>query len=342
MAFDRWLVFSVFSALFLFVAGALAEPSEADQEMARDLMKRGRAAERAGKWSQALDAYRGADEIMGVPSTRFSVCRAQVKLGKLLEARSTCLSVRNIPKAEPESKPFIVAREEAASLAVSLKARIGSIRVRLAGAPPSDLSIQIDGEEVPTKVLDVGRPANPGAHEVTVGAKGHAATTVKVELAEGEHTVVDVELTVGDPGVAGQPPGAPDASTDPPVDGPGEHDGVHRDGAIHPLVWAGIAIGGAGIVVGAIAGGVAASQAGAVSDRCADDVCDENDTALRGDYDAALTTAHISTVGFVVGGAGVGLLIIGLLLPSDGDAAPTEARVRPALLPFGFGMEARF
>ena len=79
-------------------------------------------------------------------------------------------------------------------------------------------------------------------------------------------------------------------------------------------------VGGAGLVVGAVAGALALSQASDVNSRCEGTRCPAADEPNR---DAAITKGWVSTVGFGVGVAGAAVGIV--LLATGGTAAKRVA-----------------
>ncbi|MCC6526985.1 MAG: hypothetical protein IT373_30340 [Polyangiaceae bacterium] len=112
------------------------EPTARDKEAARALMKAGDGKLAAGDAAGALADFEGADRIMGVPSTREAVCRAEERLGRLLAARDTCRSVRDLGMAgTPEPPAFAEARERAAARVLELDARLASLRPEVKEPP---------------------------------------------------------------------------------------------------------------------------------------------------------------------------------------------------------------
>jgi hypothetical protein len=71
-----------------------AAPTAQDRERARALMDAGDARFEAKQYAAALEQYRGADEIMQVPTTGIEVGRALERLGRLLEAREVSAAGR--------------------------------------------------------------------------------------------------------------------------------------------------------------------------------------------------------------------------------------------------------
>ncbi|MEM1029446.1 MAG: hypothetical protein AAGN82_03805 [Myxococcota bacterium] len=306
-----------------------AEPSAAEKEQARGLMDLGR--ERFGekRYAEALQAFEGADAIMGVPVTALAVAEALAATGKLILARDRLLTVaRSQPVlrdgAEPE--PYARARERAAVLAQELAVRIPSVRVEVLDAGGRDVTAQAD-VQIGTRTLSPaqrGLPQriDPGEVRVRAEVDGRAVTPRDIDVDESEHHVVSLLAPVED---ALPPPG----------------------GGPHPLVWIGIATGAAGAVFGGIFGGAALAKSSSLSARCGDDgLCP--DAAAADEIDDMNRFATLSTVGFAVAGAGAVLGVVGIVLSFDAGAEADEddgggaSAARLRLSPSGASVGWRF
>lgn len=330
----RWLALACITA-WLFAARPAnaqsadwSQPNQAAMDHARDLMNTGDAHMASNDYPKALAAYSQADDIMRVPTTRLWVCKTLHALGRLIEAHERCASVSGLGAwLVPEPDVFVAARDEARALTQTLAGIIPSLRIHLTGAT-TQVSVRIDGNAVSNAILERPEPVDPGEHVVEV-VEGSRRAAASVTLSEREARTLDVLLPASPTPlpIGPVPPtgGSPDSSKS----------------SLSPLAWIGFGIGGAGLIVGVVAGGVAASQASDVSDRCPENACDAADAALHDDYDAAVSTAHVSTAGFVVAGVGVALGIIGLLLPNE-EATMQTAHVEPWITPLGGGLRGRF
>jgi len=107
---------------------------------------------------------------------------------------------------------------------------------------------------------------------------------------------------------------------------------------VSPLAYVGLATAGLGLVVGAITGGVSLVKESNLKSECQNYVCTPDH---EGDLNSAKALGDVSTVGFVVAGAGAVLAVVGFVLPSS---APGEtARMpRPLVGPGFLGMEGQF
>lgn len=187
------------TATLLAAPAALAEPSPADRETARNLMKQGDTAFAAKDFTGALKAYGAANAIMQVPSTGLPLAKAQVEKGLLIEARDTLLQVARHPHDANEPAAFAKARDEASALAQKIAPLIPSLLITIEGAP-SDAAVEItvDGTIVSAAALTAPRKMNPGAHVITASAPGFRTETANVTLKEGQNEKLALKLTPGE------------------------------------------------------------------------------------------------------------------------------------------------
>jgi hypothetical protein len=287
------------------------EPSAADKETARSLVLLGDEKMAARDFQAALKAYRGADAIMGVPTTGIEVGRAEIALGLLAEATDTLLRVSRYPTAPDEPEAFAKARREAGKLAESLPARIPTLTIDVAGvAEGTEFQVTLDGKPVELATLGLPRKVNPGKHRIVAEAVGGARAETAIELPEREHR--DVRLTLRLPSDSGGSTGGDDGGSD-------ESGPAFADWDL--ICYVGAAVGGGGLLLGAITGGVSLSIASDVKDECAGDVCP---TSVEDDADQSLTLGHVSTVGFVLAGAGaVTAAVAGVFWALEPESDPT-------------------
>lgn len=283
---------------------AFAEPSAADKETARGLMSDGREKRDKGDHKGALEAFRSAHKIMGVPTTGLEVGREEAALGMLIEARDTLLAVTRVPVKPGEPEPFAKAREEAEKLADAIAPRIPSAKLIVKNLPPNATpSLTIDGAEVSAAVLGVARKFNPGSHDVVVRA-GSAEQKASFSLNEGEAR--DVEIDFG---------GAVPVATKPPaVETP-------KTRSLSPLAVTGFVITGVGLVAGGVTGGLHLSKTSSLKQQCPDGRCGPE---THDDYDSARTLGTISTISFAVAGVGAVISILGLLSSGSTNEVKTS------------------
>ena len=167
----------------------------------------------------------------------------------------------------------------------AVSARIANVVITIEG--PAQAQVTIDGQPISSAGLGLKRPVDPGQHVVKAEAPGYkpADTSFRVAAAGKAEASLTLEKAPVAPTSTGANPASSGLST-------------RKKVAVGAL-----AVGGAGLVLGAITGLVAVSKHGKLSDRCPNGVCP---AALQSDYDSYKTMGTLSTVGFLVGGVGAG------------------------------------
>jgi hypothetical protein len=177
---------------------ALAEPSAADKETARHLMKEGDEKFAAHDYPGAMKAYQAAHAIMQVPSTGLALARAQIERGLLVEARDTLLQVMRTSREAGEPAAYGKAREEAGPLAMKISDRIPSLTISVEGPPSgTQLDVSIDNVAIPAAALGAARKVNPGAHAIVAAASGFKTTRKNLVLKESDNEKVVLKLAPG-------------------------------------------------------------------------------------------------------------------------------------------------
>jgi hypothetical protein len=318
------VLFGIAAALVLGSSRANAEPSLTDRATARALMDEGDRDVAQKDLTAALKAYRGADAIMHVPTTAIEVARTEEQLGLLLEAYETAYAILRAPPLPHEPAAFAASRTAATALVANLGGRIPSLEVRLpgllAGVRPS---LTVDGEPVPPETIALPRRVNPGKHAVVVSAPGYARATREVTVSEREKAAVEVRLqaapAVGGGVVAPGPVTAPiaaAAATAPPQ---------ARARHSMALTYTMLAVGGAGVVAGAVTGFMSLSSVSSASCN-SKNVCTA--PGASGDLSTGKSLAWASDVTFGIGIIGVAAAtVLYFTRPSDAPA-PSSATLR--------------
>ena len=277
-------------------------------------MTQGRALREKSDFSGALELFRAADAIMGVPTTGYELAKAQADVGQLVEARATVRSLLAAPRQANEPEPFTEARRRAEELDAALDKRIGALRFVITGAAPSEsLRITVDGEEVPAPALRLPFRVNPGHHRVV--AEAHQQR-VEREIDARERDTVDVPLPLP-VGVGAAPSAAPTTAGANGLP-------AHTEPRIPALAYVGGGIAAAGLVVGSVTGLLASSKAHDAKAGCVDVRCPPSTWS---NLDSARALATASTIGFAVAGAGLATGIIALLLAKPSAEPASQARL---------------
>ncbi len=174
---------------------------------------------------------------------------------------------------------------------------------------------------------------DPGQHRLRFELAGAPAIEKTIELSAGElHR--QLVISFAPPGEHG-PSSKPRTGTESQDTSP-----------VNPLVYVGFGLGGAALLVGTITGIVTLVNTPELEQQCAELGCNQDE------IDKVMTVAHVSTASFAVAGVGVGLGVLGLLLPtnmpntegrdSTANGGATRPAIRPLIGPTFWGLTGRF
>ena len=317
---------------------ARAQGSDGDKATARQLTVDGLGALAKKDYAGAVSLFTRADALYHAPMITLGLARAEVGLGKLASAQE--LYNRIIHEPLPPNAPTVAVKavDDARSDLDALEPRVPSVVINVKGADAP--KVTLDGVEVPSAALGLKRPADPGKHVVKASAAGFATSEATVILAEGKTESVTLELNPG--GVALVPVVPPVVPPPPPIVRKPEPDGGSAKSSTQKMLgFVALGVGGAGLVVGAVTGGLALSKYGEITKSCPEGHCDPTlKPTLQSTADTYYTLGTVSTIGFIAGGAlaATGVILI-LTAPK---AKPNQPAITP-VLGLGFiGAEGSF
>jgi hypothetical protein len=313
-------ILSLLAALALGVlvpAVAAADPSSADRATARALGLEGEAALASKDYPTAADRYARAEGLFHAPTLLLGLARAEVGLGKLVDAQETYRRIvhEELPPNAPPifAEAVAVAEKELAAVVP----RIAWLTITVNG--PASAAVRLDGAVLPPAALGARRALDPGTHEVVAVAEGYLARKTSVTLADGKAEAIVLDLVAAPPPATPVSPTITFAAVAPvqPADGRSTQ---RVAGAV--LLGAG----GAGLLVGAVAGALVIAQHGSLAPVCPQGHCPVSE---QGYVDAYHAKGWVSTGGFV-GGAVVAATGLVVLL-----TAPKRASALGAVMPYG-------
>jgi hypothetical protein len=308
----------------LAAAPALAQ-SDADRATARSLGIEGQQALENKDYKTAEDRYRRADSLVHAPTLLLGLARALAGEGKYVEAQETYNRIvrEGVPPTAPD--PFKRALADAKREVDGVSPKIAGVTISVrssGGGEVANPKVVLDGAPINAASLGVRRSIDPGSHVLQVSADGFKAAELHFDVAEAgsanEAVALDPDLSAAAAGPsngAAAPAGTPSAGSAGPAAGasmtvvPSSGGG---GGARGVLPWVAFGIGGAGLITGAITGGLAMGKHSdlANSGHCVGMACDDTQQSNLSSYH---TVATISTVGFIVGGVGVAAGVVLLL-----------------------------
>ncbi|MEO7327348.1 MAG: hypothetical protein ABI193_02135, partial [Minicystis sp.] len=198
---------------------------------------------------------------------------------------------------------------------------------------PAGVVVSVDDAPVPPQALALPRKVNPGKHVVVARASGFADARVEVSVAERAALPVAITLV---PQTAPLRPVAK-ATTDPPREK--APDAAPARG-LSPLVYIGFGVGGAGLIAGAITGGLSLSKTAKLANDCdAAKRCTPGSTGAD-ELASATTLANVSNVSLGVGVAGALTGVLGIFLSRRDRGA--EPAIKPLVGPTSLGVMGVF
>jgi hypothetical protein len=206
---------------------------------------------------------------------------------------------------------------------------IGQVTVSVDSA---GASVSVDGETVGVTPLAAAVALDPGKHTVVVRKEGYVAVERPISVAAGEATTLTIGLLAdaSHQGPAALATGAAAGPSPAP-----QREGGGSGWRVLTLGGAGLA--GAGVVVGAITGVMALSDASTFKNSCQGMLCP---TSADHDKQSALSLGTVSTVAFVVAGVGATAFVVGLL-GGHGQKQET-ASIAPWIGPGSAGLSGSF
>jgi hypothetical protein len=297
--------------LFLTIPAARAdEPSAADRATARTLAQEGYVALRDKDYATAADRFGRAAALVHAPTLLRDLARAQVGLGKLVDAHENYSLIIREGVAPDAPQPWVQALADAKAEIVSIPPRLPWVTITVTG--PSDPTVTIDGVSISSASLGVKRPADPGKHEIRAAAKGYYTAKKTVVLNEGESVNIAFELEEA----------PPDAPPEPEETGPVQPSEAPVEPAWRtPAIISAFAVGGAGLALGGVTGILAIRKHGKLSTACSNGTCGREQEA---ELDSYHTLGTLSTIGFVAGGVGAAAGVVLLLVkPQSMNASAT-------------------
>jgi hypothetical protein len=332
--------------LALVPATAAAQISDADKSTARALAQQGQDALVAKDFATAADRFSRAVELVHAPTLALGLARAHVGLGRWISAQETYNRIlrEGVPSGAPPA--FAKAIADARQELDALEPRIPGVIISLAGA--TSATVTIDGVPVSSAVLGVNRPLDPGKHTIRATKEGFVTAEVSVTAMERKAERVTLTLDrAPPPPLAGAEPSPRPAPTPPlqpavnaapvPIAPPPAPPAPAPTGSLRKtLGFVGIGVGGAGLVVGAVAGGLAVSKHGVLVRECPHAICNGH----QSDLDSYHLVSNLSTAGLVAGGA---LAAAGIVLVVTGPVARTSVGELTPVLGVGVvGVQGKF
>ena len=292
---------------------AQAQPLDSiSREAATSLAVAGLEAYEAGQYSEALDKLEKAYAVARVPTLGLWSARSLYKLGRWREAEDRYRETVGLALPEGDRETQQQALVDAQTELAALSPTIPSLVVEVEGARLAEIDLRIDGKpasnSVPSYRLD------PGAHQVE-GFRGPERQSADLTLAPRETRTLLLRFS---PDLAAAPKPAPAANSAAPAE-KGNH-------WLRPAGWTVLALGGAGIAVGAIGTALAIGKKNEIdkSTSCEGNKCGPSEQDLVDSYNM---NRHLASFGFIAGGVLAAAGVTALVISGHGSADPRAEAV---------------
>lgn len=311
-----------------------APPVTGNTALAREWADKAKERFQAGDYAGAIDAVHEAENHFRAPTFTRLLAQAHEKLGKLVEAQKLYQSLADMTIADGSPPAWVTAKEDAKTQLIALMPRIPGLKLTVLGADVASLKVTLDGSAFDLSQLGRATPLNPGKHTLVVESAGRKRETRDLHLNEGSTEQPTIELVA----VAAAPAGTVStaAATTKAASSNSTETPSRARSMVGPLTAFGV--GGAGLVVGAIAGGLSFAKAGDVRAMCGDNlVCPKS---YRDEVEGGKSLGYVSTIGFAVAGVGAAVGVVLLLLPGSKKDEPARAAL--AVGPSFIGVKGAF
>lgn len=323
----------MFSAVMSAVEWAAAQPTDA--ALADSLFQQARELMKEEKWAQACPKLAESQRLDPKLGTLLNLAVCHEREGKIATAHSEFRSLQTLASREGQQKRADFAKERMAALGEKLSHLV------IAVASPAGVTVSLDGKEMTAAAFGVPLALDPGKHEIVAKAAGKKPWTKTVEVPP-EKSEIRVEVPELEDEAASPPapepvkpaPVKPEPVKPEPVPPP-EEGGTD----LMWLAWTGFAVGGAGLIAGAITGGISLADSSEILDQCDGDACPRR---LEDDISGAETLANVSNVAFAVGALGAAVGIVAVLVSTGADEATEGARLEFRVTPIGAQLRGRF
>jgi len=286
---------------------------------AQEAFERAQQLRKEGKLAEACAAFAESDRLDPQFGAKYQLALCQEDLGRLASAQQLYRWLAINDTSAPR-------KAEADRRAAALEPRLSRLLIRYAEPVPG-LRVTRDGTDV-TVAVGTAEPVDPGDHEIVATAPGVSRWRMVVTV-RGEGTTVTVTVPALQPIVVKKPPPPP------------AEDGRARRRTIGLSVGGGgIAIAGAGLVVGALS----YRKWEAARAVCGGDTeCDSDEDRRRADSLASSARLRGNIATALVGAGVVAAVVGGYLfvtgLPQEDRPAPV-VQFTPELTPGGISVSA--
>lgn len=145
----------------------------------------------------AIERFQAAQKIFDAPPNLVHLAQCYAAAGKLVEAYETYETLTHLTPTKDQPAQFHEAIATGRKEIADLTPRIPTLTIQVQPAPSTirNLTILVNGRAMPSELVGIPRPVNPGPYKITATGWGIAAAKpVELTIAEGETKTADVKL----------------------------------------------------------------------------------------------------------------------------------------------------
>jgi hypothetical protein len=332
---------ALLSAGLLSFSGRSLAVSDAERAGARAAANQGADAFDQGKWADAVELFGRAEALFHSPIHLSYIARAQLKLGHWVEAYELFNRIKREPLEQPVSTTVANVVADANRQLTTLDAQLPYVTVEVKGTDTQGVTVTMDDVTVPSALLGVSHPVNPGLHKFRATSATQASPEQSIEIKIAARQTVELVLapiaTAVAPVGAAQPAAA--ATTQqplPPAEAP--PDSANSSGsALRVGGYVGLGVGVVGVGLGTVfllSANSKQKDADAAFTACGGKSCPGPERTKVDSLDSdAATSKSMAVTSFVVGGVGLATGVTLLILSGKHRSEPT-AQQAPRLQPW--------
>jgi hypothetical protein len=326
-----------------FVSSPSFAVSDTERAGARSAANQGADAFEQGKWAEAVELFTRAEALVHSPIHLSYIARAQLKLGHWVEAYEIFNRIKREPLEAPVSTAAANAVADANRQLSTLDAQLPSITVLVKGTDSQGVTVTMDGAPVPSALIGVLHPVNPGLHKFQASTATLASPEQTVDVKPAARQTIELVLA---PNAAATAPAAPvavalapvDAASPPPVSPPASPVSNSSSSGMRIGGYVGLGVGVVGVGLGTVFLLSASSKqkdADAAFDACGGASCSVADRGKVDGLDSdAASGKTLALTSFVVGGVGLATGVTLLVLSGNQKSSEPSAQLAPRVRPW--------
>lgn len=307
---------------------APAQPKESPAEVAKNrdaaraLATKGLELMGKKKYADAIAHFEKAEARFHAPTHLLFMARAYRQMGKWISAKKHYQAVigENIPNYAPDA--FHKAQADAGKELSDLSLSIPKFRILVQGGAADSVDVRVDGQRAEWQAGPV--EVDPGEHIIEAVSKSgnEQSRTLKIEASD----VLEVrfEFAGGEPAKGSDQAGRNGSGAEP--------------GPLWPALLS-FGVGALGVGAGAAFGVLSFSKVDQLKELCPNNRCPASAVPVAND---GRFFGNLSTVGFVLGGAGIVTGTIFAIVRPFGNSAAAAFKISPQLGIGSAGVSGQF